>query len=341
MALLISCYLPSQSLAETGERESLRQSCKAVTSTLTARILHFVNNDSIPFTENEIALGWKISADASNAISHLERDIGANCEVEGWCYMACALEETNHLIESINEIYARSFPDELTTFLIRDLSDLASRLATASENCGPVPIGDTWHFNTEFFYYCRPDESDREILATARKLESRKERTARDLLTLYLADKFIGRQFQGFSSMYSSDSLRKSAPVDPISDSIQGHVFSHPDRFHEISDCWKGEDNWAGPTDYWLSQLKIAFPNSIERWMVEWDMVFHDSFLKCLEYGVEPTDCTEEFSGCLTEDEQEAKSTLLKELVSRYRGTPIEAKFAEIETKRIYVPFND
>lgn len=125
----------------------------------------------------------------------------------------------------------------------------------------------------------------RTCLADARRLGNESASTPREIVKLYDAEICIGRYLVGFAGMPDSDlpvtldNLERWQPDEDRGATVHeavAYLRGNRDRFREIFDGWKGEANLFEPNESLLSLLRDRFPESAERWEIEWDLAFKD-----------------------------------------------------------------
>lgn len=131
-------------------------------------------------------------------------------------------------------------------------------------------------------------------LTAVKPLNQKKEKTASDILQIY-------KKEQCLSSVVYTMFLAESQfePTPGVSQCVK-YVKLHKERFVEVYDGWKGEDNSWKPGRYWLGVAQKLFPSSAERWQMEWEHDYAD-FLGDFKYvnGSKNKTCAEFYDGLI------------------------------------------
>jgi hypothetical protein len=132
--------------------------------------------------------------------------------------------------------------------------------------------------------------------------------TPKKILALYEAEKVIGKYIQEISPAISDSALSQFlSGYKPIKDSSLAfqcvvYVRSHQSRFREVSDGWKGEENFWEPNDYWLTRITELFLSATERNIIAFDLDVK-VFIRQFDVDVEAAgkSCEAYISGLLLE----------------------------------------
>ncbi len=199
-------------------------------------------------------------------------------------------------------------------------------------------------------------------LNKARDLSSKKDKTASDIYSLYESEECLSNYIFGYTPNmpepnFNSLNIAKTS----IRYQCLSYVRNNISRFREIHDGWKGEENIWEPNYYWLDIIKGKYPNSKERWMIEWGLTYKD-FIRQFEFSelAKGKTCDEYYEGlikeypehleyyskeeiakikrdCETKREQYKKS--LFDLLDKYKDNPIEKKMYDIDDRNVISNF--
>lgn len=196
-------------------------------------------------------------------------------------------------------------------------------------------------------------------LKKAINLINKKNKTASDILSLYKSEECISNFISGHIYNMTDTDFNSRVKLSKTSTVYQCllYVRNNINRFRELSDGWKGEEKLWEPNYYWLDLLKEKYPNSKERWTVEWDLEYKN-FIRKFEFSEDAKckTCDEYYEGrikeypeylesyskeeiseikkdCKAKREQYKRS--LNELLEKYKDIPIEKKMYDIDETNV------
>lgn len=173
-----------------------------------------------------------------------------------------------------------------------------------------------------------PSEEDvTRSLAAAKKISAKKQLMAADMLQIYRAEKQIGKYLLGIPLPTDDATLSRSLRGSGLSRDARlmlqciRYVQSHSERFREVHDGWKGENNFWEPNRYWIEHAKKHFPHSKEAMELEFDLDFKE-FIRRFdldEFATGKT-CAEYFEEELKQNLDTYLEVYSKEEIARWPG---------------------
>lgn len=144
----------------------------------------------------------------------------------------------------------------------------------------------TADYNYQYEEYNLGEKKTRVHYEIANKLKNKKVKAVADILALYEAEKSMGAFIRSLSvdisdselfRHFQSDYWRgRDVDVDLYFDCIH-YMRPSKARFRIVDDGWKGEANFWEPDTYWLDMIVKTYPDSIERWKIEWDIDYKNT----------------------------------------------------------------
>lgn len=119
-----------------------------------------------------------------------------------------------------------------------------------------------------------------ECMVQAKRLGGQRDRSATELVRLYDAEICIGKFATWAANAPEKEFERRLA--DPAADEegraaqreAREYLHARRGRFRIVSDGWKNEDALWEPNAHWLEELRRRFPDTEERWEIEWDQAW-------------------------------------------------------------------
>lgn len=107
----------------------------------------------------------------------------------------------------------------------------------------------------------------RHALAAARSLNEKSELSPVEILTLYHAEERIG----AFRWTQASNAREPA-----LFSECTSYMRSNGERFREVHDGWKGEENYFEPNSFWAEKLRRVSAKTSELAEIEFDLKFKD-----------------------------------------------------------------
>lgn len=199
-------------------------------------------------------------------------------------------------------------------------------------------------------------------LNKAKKLISKKDKTASDIYLLYESEECLSNYIFGYAPNMPEPSFTK-LNISKTSSKYKciSYIRDNISRFREIHDNWKGEENLWEPNYYWLNVIKGKYPNSKERWTIEWSLAYKN-FIRQFEFSksAEGKTCDEYYEGFIKkkpeyleyyskeeiasrkrdcELKRELYRKLFADLLDQYKDVPIEKKMYDVDEKSVISNF--
>ncbi len=128
-------------------------------------------------------------------------------------------------------------------------------------------------------------------------------------MRIYRAEEAIGAYSIGIPLTAPDTLIAKMAYFNTeLRSKCAKYVRENLNRFQEVDDGWKGEENYWEPNRYWLDKIIKLYPDSYERKEIEWDFEYK-AFIRQFSFD-------EEAKGKMCEEYYHASELRYKEVYS-------------------------